>query len=172
MSPITKSHTEHCDDRPDPQDVSVLVIHNISLPAGHFGTPHVRDLFMNCLDCDAHPDFEILRGLKVSAHYFINRKGEIIEFVPTEKRAWHAGVSSYEGRERVNDFSIGIELEGTDVEPYTPSQYNALAALTMDIMKRYPLITKDRIVGHSDIAPGRKTDPGESFDWNHFYALL
>lgn len=169
---ITISHTEYCDDRPDAEDVSVLVIHNISLPAGEFGTPYVHDLFMNCLNCDAHPEFESLKGLKVSAHYFINRRGQIREYVPRVKRAWHAGKSSYHGRENVNDFSIGIELEGTDLEPYTSAQYNALADLTLDIMKEYPRITRDRIVGHRDVAPGRKTDPGDSFDWNYFYALL
>lgn len=172
MTNIKQSHTVHCDDRPDLEDVSVLVIHNISLPAGQFGTPYVNDLFMNCLNCDAHPDFESLKGLKVSTHYFIDRRGTVTEYVPLSKRAWHAGKSSYHGRENVNDFSIGIELEGTDHEPYTSAQYNTLADLTLEIMKQYPRITRDRIVGHRDVAPGRKTDPGDSFDWNHFYALL
>lgn len=172
MTSIKQSHTVHCDERPDLEDVSLLVIHNISLPAGQFGTPYVNDLFMNCLNCDAHPDFESLKGLKVSTHYFIDRRGAVTEYVPLSKRAWHAGKSSYRGRENVNDFSVGIELEGTDHEPYTSSQYNALTDLTLEIMKQYPRITRDRIVGHRDVSPGRKTDPGDSFDWNYFYALL
>lgn len=172
MTSIKQSHTQNCDERPDKEDVSVLVIHNISLPAGQFGTPYVHDLFMNCLQCSADPSFASLEGLKVSAHYFIDRHGDITEYVPCERRAWHAGKSSYRGRDQVNDFSIGIELEGTDHDPYTTAQYNALVDLTLEIMKQYPRITRDRIVGHRDIAPGRKTDPGDSFDWNRFYALL
>lgn len=158
-------------ERPN-QDVDLLVIHNISLPAGQFATPYVHDLFMGCLDCSAHESFEDLKALEVSSHFFISRTGEVTQFVPTDKRAWHAGVSSYEGRSGCNDFSIGIELEGTDDQPYDELQYEALVPLIVDIMLQYPKITLERIVGHCDIAPGRKTDPGPAFDWPQFRARL
>ncbi|MEO2267161.1 1,6-anhydro-N-acetylmuramyl-L-alanine amidase AmpD [Pseudoalteromonas sp. YIC-656] len=160
----------HFDERPQ-QEVSLLVIHCISLPEGHFGTPYIDDLFCGRLNCDAHPSFASLEGVRVSAHCLIDRQGKVRQYVPFDKRAWHAGVSSYSGRERCNDFSIGIELEGTDKLPYTEQQYLALAKLTQALMEMYPKITKERIVGHSDIAPGRKTDPGEGFDWQHFFDL-
>lgn len=162
----------HCDDRPDPSDVSLLVIHNISLPPGQFDGDAVTQLFMGTLDCDAHPYFQQLRGLRVSAHRFVRRNGDVISYVPYARRAWHAGVSSFQGRTRCNDFSIGIELEGTDTEPYSDAQYQSLVALTRDIQTQYPAITLGRIVGHSDIAPGRKTDPGPSFDWPRFRCLM
>ncbi|OUS74274.1 N-acetylmuramoyl-L-alanine amidase [Pseudoalteromonas sp. A601] len=162
----------HFDERPCAEDISLLVIHNISLPAGHFATPYVDDLFMGNIDCLAHPSFSDLQGLRVSAHCFIKRTGEVIQYVPFTKRAWHAGKSDFLGREQCNDFSIGIELEGTDVSGYTQMQYNALQSLTKLLMNKYPAITKKRIVGHCDIAPGRKTDPGESFDWQHYLAAL
>ena len=151
--------------------VNVLVIHNISLPAGQFATGFVRDLFLGCLDCEAHDTFADLRGVEVSAHFFIARDGELIQFVPTDKRAWHAGVSTFQGRANVNDFSIGVELEGTDDIAYTDAQYAVLRNLTIDIMGEYP-ITADTIVGHSDIAPERKTDPGASFDWCRYKTSL
>ena len=158
--------------RPEGSEVSLLVIHNISLPAGEFGGRCIEKLFTNCLDCDAHPSFADLRGLEVSSHCLINRDGVITQFVPFNQRAWHAGESSFQGQSNCNDFSIGIELEGTDDCPYTASQYQALHQLTLQIMAAYPAITPDRIVGHCDIAPGRKTDPGASFDWVYFKGLL
>ena len=158
--------------RPKGAGISLLVIHNISLPAGEFGGDCIEKLFTNCLDCNAHPDFDQLRGLEVSSHCLINRAGEITQFVPLNQRAWHAGESSFQGRSNCNDFSIGIELEGTDNYPYTALQYQALRELTRQIMADYPAITVDRIVGHCDIAPGRKTDPGAAFDWSFFKGLL
>lgn len=152
-------------------EVSVLVIHNISLPAGKFGTPYVQDLFMGCLDCSAHESFADLRNVEVSAHFFISRGGKLTQFVATDKRAWHAGVSSYKGRENVNDFSLGIELEGTDDIPYTNKQYETLKKLTKHIMAEYA-VTLESIVGHCDIAPARKTDPGASFDWDRYRQSL
>lgn len=162
----------HCDERPDGAVVSLLVIHNISLPPGQFGGDDVEQLFMGTLDCDRHQFYAQLRGLRVSSHLFIRRDGEVLQFVPYQRRAWHAGVSRMQGRERCNDFSIGIELEGTDHQPYTDAQYLALAAASRDIMRRFPAITLGRIVGHNDIAPGRKTDPGPAFDWPRFRLLL
>lgn len=153
-------------ERPD-TPVSVLVIHNISLPAGCFGTGYVHDLFLGRLDCALHESFSGLLGLEVSAHFFITRQGEVVQFVSVDKRAWHAGQSSFHGRPNVNDFSVGIELEGTDDIPYTDAQYMAIKGLTIDLMREYP-ITPDAIVGHADIAPGRKTDPGRSFDWSRY----
>jgi AmpD protein len=161
----------HCDAR-EGEDISLLVIHNISLPMGEWGTPYVKALFMGTLDPSAHESFKSLAGLKVSAHLFIDRKGHIVQFVPFDKRAWHAGESSFEGRTRCNDFSIGIELEGSDTAPFTDAQYEALANATKVIQAAYPLITQERIVGHSDIAPSRKTDPGPLFDWDRFFRLL
>ncbi|MEQ3440863.1 1,6-anhydro-N-acetylmuramyl-L-alanine amidase AmpD [Pseudoalteromonas sp. BZP1] len=161
----------HYDERPE-GEVSLLVIHNISLPAGQFATPYVDDLFMGAIDCTAHESFADLKGLRVSAHCFIRRTGEIIQYVPFEKRAWHAGISTFEGRERCNDFSVGIELEGTDTKAYTQAQYNALHLVTKALMAKYPEINRSRIVGHCDIAPGRKTDPGVSFDWQYYFDLV
>lgn len=160
--------TTHCDERPDPDDISVLVIHNISLPPGQFGGEAIDGLFMGTLDCTTHPFFEQLRGLRVSAHCVIRRTGEVVQYVPFDKRAWHAGVSSFQGRQRCNDFSIGIELEGTDTTAYTSEQYQQLVALSVKIMHTYPRVTLGRIIGHCDIAPGRKTDPGPAFDWARF----
>ncbi len=161
----------HYDERPE-GEVSLLVIHNISLPAGQFATPYVDDLFMGHVDYNAHPSFVDLKGLRVSAHCFIRRTGEVIQYVPFTKRAWHAGVSVFEGREHCNDFSVGIELEGTDSLPYTQAQYNALHLVTKALMVKYPEINRSCIVGHCDIAPGRKTDPGSSFDWQYYFDLV
>lgn len=155
----------NCDARPDPADISLIVVHGISLPPGEFGGPWVADLFTNCLDPDRHPYFQDLQGVHVSAHLFIRRDGELIQFVPLHQRAWHAGQSAFQGRERCNDFSIGIELEGTDEAPYAPAQYHRLTMLCRALMVAYPAITPDRITGHEHIAPGRKTDPGPHFDW-------
>ena len=160
------------DERPNEQDVNLLVFHNISLPAGEFGTEHVDALFTGNIDCAAHPSFTDLDGLNVSAHCFIRRDGQVLQYVPFNKRAWHAGVSEFKGRTRCNDFSIGIELEGTDTTPYTDAQYTTLLACTRYIMELYPDITPSHIVGHCDIAPGRKTDPGRAFDWQKFFKLL
>ncbi|HKY02653.1 MAG TPA: 1,6-anhydro-N-acetylmuramyl-L-alanine amidase AmpD [Burkholderiales bacterium] len=157
------------DERPIGADIDLLVIHNISLPPGEFGGPGVVQLFTNALDHDAHPYYAQLRDMHVSAHFFIRRTGAVIQFVPCSQRAWHAGASNWCGRERCNDFSIGIELEGTDELPYEEAQYKSLADLTEALRRRYSI--RD-IVGHSDIAPGRKTDPGAAFDWRHFRELL
>lgn len=147
-------------------EVSLLVIHNISLPPGQFGTGQVQAFFQNQLCGDAHPYFAGIVHLQVSAHFLIERDGAIIQFVSTLERAWHAGVSSFAGRENCNDFSIGIELEGTDDLPYTDAQYAALIALTHELQRVHPAITLERICGHCDIAPVRKTDPGQAFDWS------
>ncbi len=162
----------NCDERPLDGTIELLVIHGISLPAGEFGEGWIEDLFCNQLDPAAHPSFCELSELRVSAHVLIRRDGSVIQFVPFEKRAWHAGASSFEGRERCNDFSIGIELEGTDDTAYEAAQYQVLARLTRLLMDVYPSITPSRVVGHCDIAPGRKTDPGPSFDWALFRAML
>lgn len=153
------------DLRPAGDDAWLLVIHNISLPPGVFGGTEVVDLFLNRLDHDAHPWLARLRGLTVSAHFFIRRDGGIVQFVSTQERAWHAGVSSFDGRARCNDFSIGIELEGTDTVPYSPEQYRALQALTPALRAAHPI---KAVRGHEHIAPGRKTDPGPSFDWSRY----
>lgn len=162
----------NCDDRPDSGDISLVVIHGISLPPGEFGGNWIDGLFTNTLEPTAHPYFERIHGFRVSAHALIRRNGEIVQYVPFHRRAWHAGISNYEGRERCNDFSIGIELEGADDIPYTDRQYEHLADLLSALLANYPGLSPDRIVGHSDIAPGRKTDPGPSFDWERLYRLL
>lgn len=158
--------------RPADTNISLLVIHNISLPAGVFGGPYVEQLFTNCLDCQIHSSFSDLEDVKVSSHLFIEREAAISQFVPFNLRAWHAGVSIFDGIDNCNDYSIGIELEGSDDIEYTESQYQCLSELTKIIMVAYPEITLDRIVGHSDIAPGRKTDPGPAFNWAYFHQLL
>ncbi len=158
--------------RPDDASVSLLVVHNISLPPGQFGGPEIEDFFCNRLDHTAHPYFETIAGMQVSAHALIRRDGSVVQFVSLLDRAWHAGRSSFQGEEECNDFSIGIELEGTDDVPYTEDQYRQLADLTHLIMAAWPRITPDRMAGHCDIAPGRKTDPGPFFDWSHFRAVL
>lgn len=157
------------DDRPARTAVTLLVVHGISLPPGEFGTDAVARLFTNRLDHGAHPYFATLRGVRVSAHFYVSRTGEPVQFVACGCRAWHAGASSWRGRDRCNDFSVGIELEGTDGEPYTDRQYDVLAALTRALLARYPIAD---IVGHADIAPGRKTDPGPGFDWTRYRLVL
>lgn len=143
---------------------TLIVIHNISLPPGQFGGGAIADLFLNRLDCDAHPYYDAhLRGLRVSSHFVIRRDGALEQFVSCDQRAWHAGVSSFFGRERCNDFSIGIELEGADAQRFESAQYETLAALVAALTAHYPI---DALAGHSDIAPGRKTDPGPRFDWD------
>lgn len=160
------------DQRPDSQDISLLVLHNISLPPGQFGGPYIEQLFTGQLDPNEHPYFELISGFRVSAHCLIRRSGDIIQFVPFDCRAWHAGVSQFAGRDKCNDYSIGIELEGTDTLPYTQAQYETLTALTRVICHRYPDINPSRITGHEFIAPGRKTDPGLAFDWRVFKTAL
>lgn len=160
------------DVRPDEADISLIVVHGISLPPGEFGNDYIDQLFTNKLNPDDHPYFKEIEGLKVSSHLFIRRDGELVQYVPLSKCAWHAGVSSYENRECCNDFSIGIELEGTDELAYTDIQYQVLAELLNSLIQSYPLITKNTIAGHSDIAPGRKTDPGQAFDWPRLNNLL
>ena len=155
--------------RPSPE-ISLLVIHNISLPPGQFGTGMVEALFTNQLPIDAHPYFKDLEGLKVSAHFFISREGAITQFVSCKDRAWHAGISEFMHRKNCNDFSLGIELEGVDDQAYSDAQYQSLNQLVNELTKHYPLITPDRICGHSDIAPERKTDPGPAFIWQRLQA--
>ena len=159
----------NCDARPAGSTVELLVIHNISLPPGEFGGPGIVELFTNRLDPGAHPYYREIAGRKVSAHFLIRRDGELIQFVPCGERAWHAGESSWRGRSRCNDFSIGIELEGTDSVPFEDAQYARLAALARALATKYPGLSS---VGHSDIAPGRKTDPGPCFDWARYRKLL
>lgn len=155
------------DARPAGADIALLVIHNISLPPGQFGGPYIADLFQNRLDHDAHPYFDQLRPLRVSAHFLIRRDGAVMQFVSASDRAWHAGVSSFCGRERCNDYAIGIELEGTDFVPFEDIQYRMLAALTAALRAVYPLTD---VAGHEHVAPGRKTDPGPFFDWTCYEA--
>jgi AmpD protein len=151
------------DERPAGVEISLVVLHSISLPPGEYGGEHIERLFANCLDPAAHPYFREVHALRVSAHFLVRRDGELVQFVPLERRAWHAGASSWRGRDRCNDFSVGIELEGSDDAPFEDAQYAALAALIADLGKRLPL--RD-IAAHSEIAPGRKTDPGAGFDWH------
>jgi AmpD protein len=157
------------DARPDPADIALLVIHNISLPCGRFGGPHVSDLFTGRIDYNADPSFAALRGLKVSSHFFIRRDGRVIQYVSANDRAWHAGASRFCGREKCNDFAIGVELEGSDFVAFAAAQYAALAALTSTLQQHYPLRA---VRGHEHIAPGRKTDPGPFFDWDCYQKLL
>jgi AmpD protein len=163
---------ENCDARPLDAVVDLLVIHCISLPPGEFGGPWIEDLFGNRLDADVDPRFAPIAPLKVSAHLLIRRDGELLQFVPLSARAWHAGQSVHEGRPACNDYSIGIELEGSDDTPFEDVQYRCLTAVTKTIMQGFPKITPQRIVGHSDIAPGRKSDPGPCFNWSRYRAEL
>ena len=162
----------NADARPAGEEISLLVIHNISLPPGQYGGGHVKDFFCNRLALDADPYFAGIAHLKVSAHLLIERSGNSIQFVSFAERAWHAGASSFAKRSACNDFSVGIELEGTDIDPYTDTQYLCLARITRELMAAYPAIGLERIVGHADIAPGRKTDPGIAFDWHRYFELV
>lgn len=172
LQDVTIVESPHYDLRPSVSEVSLLVVHNISLPPGEFGGGYVQSFFKGELDPVKHPFFQEISQLRVSAHCLIERDGSVTQFVSFEKRAWHAGVSSFQGNNRCNDFSIGIELEGTDDFPYTDAQYESLIGLSKILMVQYPKITLGRIVGHNDIAPGRKTDPGESFDWCRFRCAI
>lgn len=158
--------------RPEDTAIDLLVIHNISLPPGEFGGGYVQDFFQNKLDASLHPYFSIIAELKVSAHLFIERDGKVTQFVPFDMRAWHAGSSSFAGVADCNNYSIGIELEGVDDVPYSDAQYHALEKVSRQLMLTYPKLTPERITGHSDIAPGRKTDPGPAFDWSRFRKVL
>ena len=169
---VSISLSPNQDDRPDENDITGIVIHNISLPPGEFNGEYITDLFLNQLDCSAHPYFAQLQGLRVSAHLLIHRNGDIRQFVPFHKRAWHAGQSCWEGRERCNDFTIGIELEGSDDQPFEDKQYRQLASVIQALVLAYPALTFERITGHQDIAPGRKTDPGPHFKWQYLQDLL
>lgn len=160
------------DDRPEGAEPELVLVHGISLPPGELGGPWIDRLFTNRLDPDAHPYFREIAHLRVSAHALVRRDGEIVQYVPFHRRAWHAGVSSWQDRERVNDFSVGVELEGTDDTPYEPVQYQCLAGLVRALAATYPKIAPGRVTGHSDVAPDRKTDPGPSFDWDRLRALV
>jgi N-acetyl-anhydromuramoyl-L-alanine amidase len=157
------------DERPAGEEVTLLVVHSISLPPGEYGGDAIERFFTNCLDPAAHPYFQEICALKVSSHFLVRRDGELVQFVPTTRRAWHAGVSRWRGRERCNDFSIGVELEGLDDTPFADAQYDCLIALVPALRARHPL---HHLAAHSDIAPGRKTDPGPGFDWPRLLAAL
>lgn len=193
LQPCLHQPSPHCSTRHNPQycdatktplqksknstEISLLVIHNISLPPNQFSQTsgdynYVTDLFLGTLDTRAHPSFTDLENLQVSAHCFIRRNGDIIQYVSFDDKAWHAGVSSFKDLTACNDFSIGIELEGSDTVPYTDEQYATLTQITQQLQQHYPLIDNDHIVGHNDIAPGRKTDPGDAFDWSRYKQLL
>jgi len=172
LQPASFKPSPHCDARPDNIAIDMVVVHGISLPPGEFGQNMVEPFFCGQLDPSAHPYFETIANLKVSAHLFINRQGLITQFVPFLQRAWHAGQSLFQERQNCNDFSIGIELEGTDITPYEEAQYQTLAKVITLLQKQYPQITPNRIVGHSDIAPQRKTDPGPVFNWKYLRELL
>lgn len=162
----------NCDERPAGVLPDLIVVHGVSLPPGEFGGPWIDRLFTNALPHDAHPYFAQTADLKVSAHVLIRRDGEIVQYVPFHLRAWHAGVSNYQGRDRCNDFSIGLELEGADGVAYEPAQYRVLSETILELCDAYPSLSTERVTGHSDIAPGRKTDPGPAFDWPRLRALL
>jgi N-acetyl-anhydromuramoyl-L-alanine amidase len=164
--------TDHFDERPVGLHPELIVIHNISLPPAQFGGPWIDRLFTGHLPRGAHPYFREIPAGRVSTHVLIRRDGEIVQYVPFANRAWHAGRSEYQGRVECNDFSIGIELEGTDDLPYEEAQYTQLTALVRALLAAYPSLSRDNIAGHNDIAPGRKTDPGPSFDWSRFRASL
>jgi AmpD protein len=159
----------NCDDRPPNTDITLVVLHSISLPPGEYGGDSIERLFTNRLDPDAHPYFKEIQGLKVSSHFLVRRDGEVVQFVRVERRAWHAGASSWRGRSRCNDFSIGIELEGTEEDVFTDSQYEALTSLVRQLQSKFPITD---VAAHSEVAPGRKTDPGPHFDWARLLASL
>jgi AmpD protein len=172
ISEAERRPSTHWDQRPEGTPIDLLVIHNISLPPGEFGGPWIDDLFLGRLDPLAHPYFALAAAARVSAHLLIRRDGHLVQYVPFALRAWHAGRSCFQGREGCNDFSIGIELERDDHTPFEPHQYRTLIRATRTIMAQYPAIGPERIRGHSDIAPGRKTDPGPYFDWTRYLTAL
>jgi AmpD protein len=169
LRPAQQRPSPNQDERPEGASPELIIVHGISLPPGEYGGDQIESLFTNCLNWNAHPYFQEIEGLKVSAHLLIRRCGMVIQFVPFGRRAWHAGESSFRGRSCCNDFSIGIELEGTDDEPYTDAQYRHLTDAIRAIMKSCPQISPRQIAGHCDVSPGRKTDPGPAFDWLRLY---
>lgn len=162
---VRRVESPNCDERPAGVQPDLIVVHGISLPPGEFGGPWIDALFTNQLPAGEHPFFAEVASLRVSAHVLVRRDGGVVQYVPFHRRAWHAGESRWQGRERCNDYSIGIELEGTDASAYEPAQYVTLARLVARLCRAYPTLSPERIVGHSDVAPGRKTDPGIAFDW-------
>ncbi len=172
LSNARRLESPNCNERPEACSISLLIIHNISLPPGEFGACYIDQLFTNTLSADDNPCFIELCEMNVSAHLLIDRSGEITQYVAFDKRAWHAGSSSFQGRDNCNDFSIGIELEGADHIPYTAEQYRVLAETTRLLMSCFPAITRDRIVGHCDVAPDRKSDPGPAFAWDLYFSQL
>ena len=172
LQQATKSPSPNFNARPEGAGINLLVIHNISLPPGEFGGHWIDDFFQNRLDPGAHPYFAEIAAMEVSAHCLIRRDGEVVQYVSFDQRAWHAGTSCYDAQQNCNDFSIGLEMEGSDEIPYTYEQYQSLAQVSRSIMQHYPAITSERITGHSDIAPGRKTDPGQAFDWHAYMKML
>ena len=172
VSEARQVKSPNCDDRPACNEPSLIVVHSISLPPGEFGGPWIDQLFTNSLPVDKHPYFAEIEGMEVSAHFLIRRDAELVQYVPVNRRAWHAGASCYDGRERCNDFSVGIELEGDDDVPYEAQQYECLATLVATLRGGYESLAAADIVGHSDIAPGRKTDPGAAFDWQNLAKLM
>ncbi len=169
---VRRCYSPNFDQRPAGAEIELLVLHNISLPPDRFGTQCIEAFFCNCLDPDADPYFRTISDLRVSSHFLIDRRGQCTQFVSTADRAWHAGASEYSGRQRCNDFSIGIEMEGADLIPYTQAQYASVAALCATLISQFPKLNANTIVGHSDIAPDRKTDPGDAFEWSYFQELL
>lgn len=165
-------YSGNCDARPDSADVCLLVLHNITLPPGDDRVDYIDALFCNTLDCSAHPSFSGLENQRVSAHLLICRDGTILQYVAFDKRAWHAGASSWNGRSSCNNFAIGVELQGTDTQAYEDIQYNVLAEVVRALFRQYPQLSLSHIVGHQEIAPGRKTDPGSSFDWQRLYSEI
>ncbi len=162
----------HCDARPDGMDIDLIVLHAISLPPGDFGPGFIEDFFLDNLDTTVNPYFTDLKGVRVSAHFVVDRKGNITQFVDVQQRAWHAGESSWQGKDRCNDYAIGIEMIGDEQQPFTKAQYRETARLCRVLMQSYPAITPGRIVGHQDVAPGRKWDPGSQWDWARFHRSL
>ena len=169
LAPARQCLSPNHDERPDGSVISMLIVHGISLPPGEFGGDHIENFFCNKLDWSAHPYFTEIKGLEVSAHLLIRRDGSIVQFVPFTLRAWHAGQSSFRGATRCNDFSIGIELEGDDDLPYADEQYEALTGVSRTLLVAYPELSTRTIAAHSDVSPGRKTDPGPVFDWLRLY---
>lgn len=169
IEPARQCPSPNQDERPAGAEPQLLVVHAISLPPGEFGGPEIEQLFTNALDWDSHPYFDEIRGMRVSSHLLIRRDGELVQFVPFSRRAWHAGESFFQGRTCCNDFSIGIELEGEDDTPYTDRQYDVLADISNALMSAYSSLSARRIAAHADISPGRKTDPGPAFDWLRLY---
>ncbi len=172
LTEANKIPSPNYDDRPEDQDISLLVVHCISLPPEQFTGNYIDQLFCNQLNPQHHPYFEQIYQLRVSAHLLIRRDGSINQYVAFNKRAWHAGVSEYKGQQRCNDFAIGVELEGSENQPYTKAQYSKLISVTQCLIQHYPELSSQHIAGHSDIAPGRKTDPGKSFDWKRYLSAL